>query len=151
MSLFDELTTGLFAAEIAPFILSGNDSAISELLNGKNISVNDSVSVNTFALWCASTGMRATIQDHAGNTASPLRSIALTLLDLLQGNLQPASLDLSVSGNVVMLDAWIAAGALTQSQKDELILLSQKTVSRAEQLGIDCSIPAIAFALRGQL
>jgi len=147
--LADELTTGPLAAEIAPFITSGDDGAIAEILNRKDISINGSVSVNTFAMWCATTGMRASIQDHANDLASPLRSIALTLLDLLQGNLNPPSLDLAIAGNVAMLDAWVLAGILTTVQKAELVALSQKLISRAEQLNIDASIPIIAKSLRG--
>jgi hypothetical protein len=149
MTLYEELTTGILAEQIAPYIISGNDGEINRLLTEQNISVNGSVSVNTFAIWCAETGMRAVITDQAVNPASPLRSIALTLLDLLQGNLTPASLDLSIAQNVDMLHVWVTAGLLTTAQEQELILLSKKLISRAEQLGIDCSITEIAKSLRG--
>lgn len=149
MALYNELTTGPLSSEIAQYITSGNDGAIFDILNRKDIPVNSSVNINTFAIWCASTGMRASIQDQANNVNSPLRSIALTLLDLLQGNLNPPALDLSNSINVAMVEAWVTAGLLTSVQRDELLNLSKKLISRAEQLGIVVTIENIANALRG--
>jgi hypothetical protein len=139
MSILDELTTGPLAAEIAPFIASGDDGAIYAALHRKDIPVSGAVAVNDFAIWAASTGLRAAIQDHADNAESPLRSIALTLLDLLQGNLAPA-LDFGNAANVTMLNAWVAAGALTIPQRDDLLTLSQKLISRAEQVNIPATL-----------
>jgi hypothetical protein len=147
MSLLDELQTGPLAAELAPFIASGDDGAIHAVLHRKDIAVNGTVAVNDFAIWAASTGLRAAIQDHAANAESPLRSIALTLLDLLQGNLAPA-LDFGNATNVALLSAWVTAGALTTQQRDELLALSAKSISRAEQAGLTVTVTDIAQALR---
>ena len=135
MALYNELTTGPLSNEIAPYIIHGNDGAIFNILNRKDISVNGSVNINTFAIWCASTGMRATIQDQANNVSSPLRSIALTLLDLLQGNLNPPALDLANPTNVAMVEVWVTAGLLTTAQRDDLLNLSKKLISRADGVG----------------
>jgi hypothetical protein len=148
INLYNELTTGPLSAELAPYIASGDDSAIDKILNEKQFVVIDEISANDFAIWAASTGLRATIQDHAENPASPLRSIALTLLDLLQGNLDRA-LDFGNAANVAMLEAWVTATAITAAQRDELLALSEKMISRAEQLGINPTITDIAQALRG--
>lgn len=149
MALHDELLNDPSGFGYAPFIASGNDGAIYALLNAKTISVNGIIKVNTFAMWAASTGLRSAIEDHSVNAVSPLRSIALTLIDLLSGNLDPHALDLSAAGNVAMLGAWVTAGVITAQQEGDLIALSQTLISRADQLGFDCSIPAIASALRG--
>jgi hypothetical protein len=148
MALLDELTTGPLAAEIEPFIADGDDGEIYAILHRKDIPVNGAVAVNDFAIWAASTGLRAAIQDHADNASSPLRSIALTLLDLLQGNLAPA-LDFGNAANVTMLNSWVAAGALTTPQRDTLLTLSQKLISRAEQIDTPVTYETIATALRG--
>ena len=134
MALKDELTTGPLAAEIAPFLKTGAVDDINAILNRRDISVTGSISVNAFAMWAASTGMRAIIQEQADLTSSPLRSIALTLLDLLHGNLNPQSLDLSNAVNLDMLATWVKAGFITAQQEADLITLSQKKISRAEQL-----------------
>ena len=91
--------------------------------------------VSLFAAWCSKTGLRATIEDASVNPVSPLRSGALTIKDLLSRD--TSSLDLSMSamgrGNVVMLEAWVTAGAITPAQRDSLIALA------AMPAPIDCN------------
>lgn len=136
MTLLEEIQSGLLATELEPLVTANDYRGIANALNRKDILTAGSIMVNKFAIWCAETGMRAAINDQASNPASPLRSIALTLLDLLQGNLTPASLDLSIQQNVEMLHAWVLAGLLTTKQEQELITLSQTYISRAEQVGL---------------
>lgn len=123
------------------------DQQIADLLNAKTISVNRAVKRSDFAIWAASTGMRATIQDHADNVASPLRSIALSLLDVLRGAAE--SIDFSLASNTSMLDAWVLAGALSVANKDSLLALSSTSVSLAEQsLGQTISAADVSHAWR---
>lgn len=97
-----------------------NDYAIWQVVNvGRTRS--GPVSRNSFAIWCGETGLRAVIEDVATDKASPLRSIALLCKDVLAGG--PDILDFSVAGNVAMLQAWVAAGAITQQQADALVAL----------------------------
>lgn len=145
--LLVELTTGPLAAEIAPHILSGNDGAIYEIMHRRDITVNGVIGTNAFAMWAAKNGQRAVIQDAADDKLDPLRSVALTLLDLLRGNLD-RGLDLSNTDNLALADAWTAAGKMTEQQKQSLFDLSSKMISRAEQLNIACTITDIAQALR---
>ena len=147
MTLLEEITTGTLATELAPLVTANDYRGIANVLNRKDIVTTGSISVNKFAIWCAETGMRAAIADQATNPASPLRSIALTLLDLLQGNLTPASLDLSIPQNTEMLHAWVLAGLLTTEQEQELITLSQTLISRAEQIGLTVDANLVAEAL----
>jgi len=147
MTLYQELIEGPLAAEIAPFIAAGNDGAINAILTRKDIAVYGSISVNAFAIWAAKTGLRAAIQDHAYTLQSPLRSIALTLLDFLQSS-SARSLDFGNSDNCAMLEAWVVAGALTPVQRDDLLAMALTTISRAEQQGVNADIAAIAHSLR---
>jgi hypothetical protein len=147
MTLLTEIQTGTLATELAPLVIANDYRGIANVLNRQDITVAGSVPVNQFAIWCASTGMRAAIADQAANPASPLRSIALTLLDLLQGNLTPANLDLATVQNTQMLHAWVLAGLLTTAQEQELIVLSQKQISRAEQIGLTVDANLVATAL----
>ena len=146
INLYNELTTGPLSAELAPLITIGDEVAISAVFNRKDILVYSTISTNDFAIWAASTGLRAAIQDHAENASSPLRSIALTLLDLLTGNLERA-LDFGNTANVAMLEAWVTAGAITADQRNELLALSEKMISRAEQLGLEISNMTIRRAI----
>ena len=130
-----EIQSGPLAAELAQHVAAGNDAAIADILNRRNILVTECVDRGTFAMWCGSTGLRAAIQDHAGNVASPLRAIALTLLDFLQGGVAP-SIDLAKPANQMMLAAWVQAGAITAEQRTELLAMATHVISRAEQMGI---------------
>jgi len=147
MTLLEEIQSGLLATELKPLVLANDYRGIANALNRKDILTAGSITVNKFAIWCAETGMRAAINDQSNNPESPLRSIALTLLDLLQGNLTPASLDLSIYSNVEMLHAWVLAGLLTTEQEQELITLSQTYISRAEQIGLVVDANLVAEAL----
>ena len=147
MTLLEEINTGPLAEELAPLVTANDYRGIANALNRKDIVTAGSITVNKFAIWCAETGMRSAIADQAANASSPLRSIALTLLDLLQGNLTPASLDLSIAQNVEMLHAWVLAGLLTTEQEQELITLSQTLISRAEQIGLTVDANLVAEAL----
>ena len=82
------------------------------------------VSVGDFASWAAATGMRAVIEDHAANAASPMRSIALALRDVLTGATGGIRLDLPA--NQQMLAAWVTAGELTAANRDALLALAQQ-------------------------
>lgn len=72
-----------------------------------------------FTIWAASTGMRAKIEDHSNNQASPLRSVALSLRDFILGAAN--ALDLSVQDNANALQAWVNSGELGQAAYDALI------------------------------
>lgn len=72
-----------------------------------------------FSIWCAGTGLRAAIEDHALLVGSPLRSIALALRDFLAGP-PTAVIDFSDPGNAQSLAAWKLAGAITQAQVDQI-------------------------------
>jgi hypothetical protein len=71
--------------------------------------------------------------------------VALTVKDFLLGGVSD-SLDLSDPVNQMMLGAWVAAGALTQPQADELIAMA--TVSQPV-FSQNISHQDVAKALRG--
>ena len=95
--------------------------AIADALNVGRVKVG-AVTRNQFAIWAGQTGMRAVIEDHATNPASPLRSVALLCRDLLQGG--PDMLELSHPANQGMLAAWIAVGALSEANAAALVALA---------------------------
>jgi hypothetical protein len=107
----------------ADYIAGGNDQDIAVAISARTVPVIGAVSRAKFAMWAGVTGLRASIQTHADAVDSPLRSIALTLLDFLQGGVSD-ELHLDDPANQAMLDAWIQAGALTQTQADDLMALA---------------------------
>lgn len=147
-ALFTEIQTGPLSAPLAEHFAAGNDGAIAEALNAPYTTITGAINRAMFAIWAAQTGMRSAIRDHALNTESPLRSIAISLEDFLGGASE--TLDFAKSENQAMLAAWVTAGGCTQEQADSLLALCQKPVSRAQQaFGETVTIEQIAQALRG--
>ena len=110
------------------------DSSLATSLSAGR-TVQGIVSTPAFANWCATTGLRAVIEDTSRNLASPMRSAALATLDLLSW--QTSGLDLSNSamgrGNLAMLAAWVSSGAVTAAQSSALLALA------ATPVPIDCN------------
>lgn len=98
-----------------------------------------------FAVWCGQTGLRAAVEDHAGNAQSPLRSAALTIRDFLSGAAD--TIDFALPGNQLMLGAWQQAGAITHAQADALIALGSEP-DPVSEWDVRCAIFADDGALR---
>lgn len=103
------------------------------------------VSVGVFAIWAAETGMRAVIEDHATNAASPMRSVALALRDVLTGNIGGIRLDLPA--NIDTLAAWVSAGLLSAQHRDALLALAT-TPDPVPEFEVRCAIYADDGTLR---
>ena len=110
------------------------DAALAASLSAGR-SVQGIVPTPVFAAWCASTGLRAVIEDTSKSLTSPMRSAALVILDLLSW--QSGGLDLSNSamgrGNLAMLAAWVSAGVVSAAQNSALMALA------ATPAPIDCN------------
>lgn len=119
MTLLNEIK-----AKCSPELLALRDSyAIAAALNIGRVRIGYA-SRESFAMWAAKHDVRAKIEDHANNPASPLRSIALALLDVLRSPTE--GIDFSVPDNQVMLGSWVASGEITQAQADELVALASR-------------------------
>ena len=110
--------------EFAAWVEGGNDQQIADAINDTTVPVIGNVPRSKFAMWCGITGLRAKIEAHAGNAASPLQSIALTVKDFLLGGSGVDAINMGDPTNVAMLDAWVQADALTTGQKDDLIAMA---------------------------
>lgn len=152
-SLRIELSTDPLALGYGPHLVAKNDEAIAQLLNAKSYSSVGIVTNDQFSLWAASTGMRSTIEDLAADKASPLRASALSLLDMLRGQVS-RGLHLSHPTTASLLDAWVNAGALPVAARDALFSLASIPASRGEQLfgdGVVVSAVDVARATRDDL
>jgi hypothetical protein len=103
-----------------------DEAAIAAELN-KPRPVVGSVSRQLFTVWAGQSGMRAAIEDAANTQGDPLRSIALTVRDFIQGAAE--NLDLSMVQNQAMLQQWVALGRLKQENHDALIALATQQVA----------------------
>lgn len=101
MTLLEEIKTKCSAELLA----SQDADAIAEVVNVGRTALGYT-SREKFAMWAAKHGVRSKIEDHSSNPASPLRSIALALLDVLRSPTE--GIDLSVPDNALMLGAWPA-------------------------------------------
>lgn len=81
-----------------------------------------SVSREGFATWAAKTGVREKIEDYSQTAGHPLRSIALSLIDVLRS--PTSGIDFTSADNINMLGAWVALGEITQAQADDLIAMA---------------------------
>lgn len=121
--LVDRALTAQEVADIDPLLAANNrnDVAIAAVLSIGRMHLG-SLSKAIFQRWAARTGVRAVIEDHATTSGSPLRSIALTLRDVLWSDI-PA-IDFALTENQQLLQAWVTASAITQTQADELLGLA---------------------------
>lgn len=148
-TLPNEIATGPLSAEISQFAASGNDGAIYAAFHRKDIPVYSKVKVGVFADWLAITGLRALVEDHSTNITSPLRSNALSILDLLRGS-HDYLIDFGEPSKQALLQAWVANGGITAQQQSDFLAKTIKYISRADQLPeLTISIETIAKALRG--
>ena len=131
MILRDEITNDPLGRGYAQM----TNAEVEVSLNAKDRTKIGGVMRNKFAIWAASTGVRAKIEDASTNMLDPLRSSALALLDFLRGGVSD-NLDLSDAANMAMLDAWVAAGKVTAQQKADLVALATIECSRAEELDV---------------
>lgn len=105
---------------LAAALAAGDDVSAAARLSQLLIEIVP-VPINVLGAWAAQTGVRAAVQDAADTAGHPLRSIALTAIDLLQGSMAQ-SFDTVVYGG--MLDAMQAGGLMTQTDRDALTALA---------------------------
>jgi hypothetical protein len=144
--LSSELTAGPLSVEIAPHITSGNDGAISEILCRKDISVKGQLKSHDIKQYLSLIGLRLPIKD---SIAQSCREASQALEDFESFNLAN---NMILAKFTAILDGLVAETLIpdfTETHKLTILAMADKLISRAEQLGIDCSIPAIATALRG--
>ena len=139
-----ELITSI--PELQPFIVEGNDGAILEVLNRKDIPTKGKVSAHDIQQYLMLHDLLLSIE------SSPAISCQATkrALDIFP------SFDLSNPLILVKFDA-ILTGLeqevlipdFTAQHKADLLALGDTLISRAEQIGINPTIEDIAQALRG--
>lgn len=108
--------------ELAAALAESNDEAAAARLSHLITDIVP-VPINRLAAWGASKGLRARLQDAADDKTNPLRSIALTALDLLQGGMSD-TFDTVVYAD--MLDALQAGGLFNTDQRNALTMIASQ-------------------------
>jgi hypothetical protein len=147
--LLAQMTTGPLASLIAPYLASGDDSAIHNLATSKTFIKYDWISVADFNTWCASNNAEfVNIQNVAATPSSPYYSAANSLLRCLNGAVNAGAINLGSSTVTALLNAWPFVDT-TGTAKNSLIALGTFPASQADLTGLDWSIPSIAVARLG--
>lgn len=145
--LYDELTAGPLAAELAPFVAARNDAAIVDTMNRKDITVAGNLSVHDVKQYVSLISLRLPILE---STAQSCKEFNLALEDF-----KDSGFDLSnpiILGKITqVLDALVAETLIpdfTNEHKLTLLSLGNKIVSRADQIG-GATLSQISDALNG--
>ena len=141
-----ELTTGVLAGEIAPYIISGNDAAIVEIMNRRDITVTGVLSSHDIKQYLSLVGLRLPIMDSSAPTC---REATQALTDFEVFSLDNPTI---LAKFTAILDGLVAETLIpdfTETHKATILYLANKQISRAEQLGMIIDITSIANALRG--
>lgn len=78
------------------------------------------VPITLLSAWAAPS-VRAKLQDHADNVASPVRSLCLSALDLFGGAMSPTFDTVTYGG---LLDVLVAAGVATDTERAQLTAMA---------------------------
>lgn len=105
---------------LAAALTAGDDVAAAARLSELLTEVRP-VPIHQLAAWGASTGLRARLQDISITSAHPLRSIALTALDLMRGTMAET---FDTVAYAPMLDALESAGMFTPAERANLAALA---------------------------
>ena len=130
-TLLDELTAGPLAAELAQHVAAGDSGAIFAILHRKDINAPGFINRDKFNTWAVIYDERSNIEDHANNPASPVRSAALALRDVLQGGSD--GLHLEYPEIMALVEVWPYRDP---AAKVELIARATVKVSRGDQLDL---------------
>lgn len=146
MSLYDELTAGSLAVEIAPFVLSGNDGAIHEIMHRADIATKGTLSSHNIKQYLSLTGLRLPIKY---SSADSCREASQALEDFESFNLANPMI---LAKFTAILDGLVAEPLIpefTETNKLTLLSMADVLVSRADQLDYPVTVELIAQTLRG--
>lgn len=117
-----EVQTHATDPTLAAALAAGDDvSAAARLSQLLPETVN--VPINELGAWAAQTGVRAAVQDAADTVGHPLRSVALTAIDLLQGSMAQSFDTVAYAG---LLDGMQVGALMTQADRDLLIAMATR-------------------------
>ena len=143
-----EIETGPLAAELAPFVTSGNDAAIANTLNEPRGSV---------MLRERLVSARGVLADYPGGAAAgaavldKLEAAAASVpaVKWVMSFLRSDGIDIGSPATQAMLDQLAQGGLITQDEANNLKSLGFGPASRAMTLGATISHIDVAKALRG--
>ena len=142
-----EIQTGPLAAELAPYIASGNDTAIADALNRRDITANGHVSSHDIRQYLMLVDLLLAIESSPAPACIAAKR-ALEVFPVFDLSNQMIFVKFSQ-----VLDGLVAESLIpdfTEVHKATILGLASTTVSRAEiVLGQPVSVTDVAVALRG--
>lgn len=135
-ALAAELTTGPLAAEIAPFIAGRNYGAIAGILNRKDILVRAVLHSHDIKQYLSLIGLRLPIKDSIANSC---REATLALEDFESFDLSNPMILAKFTAILDGLVSEILIPDFTETHKLTLLSMSDKLISRAEQVGVSAT------------
>ena len=148
-ALKTEIQTGPLAAELAPHIASGNDTAIADALNaqrGETMLRERFISARSIlAFYPDGPAAAAVVLDKLEAAAASVPAVKWVM-----SYLKSDGIDIGGVATHGMLDQLAAGGLITADEATKLKSLGYAPVSRAETvLGQSVSVTDVAVALRG--
>ena len=149
--LQSEITSDPLSIGYAPFISSGNDQAIADLLNQKQY--RGPVPISELSSYCLTNGLIGTLQVACQATGVPdqIKGLCITVTTLLKNDYRLSTCDTDNVAFMTICDALISSSLMSSQNKTDIIAMGNNRLSRSEVLfGIGLSNSDISFALRGQ-
>lgn len=142
-----EIETGPLAADLAPFVVAGNDGQVAAILNDKRYTGLSARIVNArtiMAEYPAGPAAAATLLDKLDSLSASVPAVKWAM-----GFVRADGIDVGHPSTQGMLDQLAAGGLITTAEATNLKQMGVVPKSRAEILGTTIDIQQIATALRG--
>lgn len=147
VALKNELINDPLALGYAPYVAANDDETLASMLNVKNVTSSQEVSVSKTFVYLLRKQKWETLENAAGNTASPAHSSAYGLYKL--ASREDLSWDWMSTEGQSFLSNLVTNSILTAQQRTDLENICKITISRAQSLfGSDVSPGDISIALR---
>lgn len=140
MSLYDELTSGLLAQELAPLVVAGNDGAILDVLNRKDIQAKGKISAHDIQQYLMLKGLLLTIEAGQSDSCKAAKRCLELFKTIDLGN---AEILATFSTVLTGLEMDNLVPAFTAQHKADLLAMGDVLISRAEQVGINPTLEQI--------
>ena len=149
VALKTEIQTGPLAVELAPYVTSGNDTAIADALNaqrGETMLRERFISARSIlAFYPDGPAAAAVVLDKLEAAAASVPAVKWVM-----SYLKTDGIDIGGVATQAMLDQIAAGGLITADEATKLKSLGYSPASRAETvLGQSVSVTDVAVALRG--
>ena len=144
-TLRDELLNGTLKTEIGIYVVKGNDGDIYNIINRKDITVKGILTSVAIRRYLLLNNLLLKVESGISDACKLMSRMLDVFVDFNLSNSDELTQFTSVLDELVM-DKELG---FIEKNKEDILLLGNIKISRAEQLGISVNITDIAQALRG--